>query len=168
MTIVIKKIEFEKDRDKLLSIEKAAFQESMASDRYDLESQLRKGFGFLAFEGSEDYKSAVPLGYVIAVPLEKADYPGCNEDTEKGKRNTAYVESFAMMPGANKTTLLRLMRNLGNELESREYARVTMHVESKSKLLRNLKSLGAKSLGDFTNWMDWDKTFSYLEMPLNA
>jgi hypothetical protein len=160
MSLKVKQIEWSRDKEGLLSIERSAFGD-IASDERDLLRQIEKGFGFIAFDRAHN-----PLGYTIALPLEEAPYRGCTEDRSLGKLDTAYIESLAVIEGSSPATLLKLTRTLGNEFENRGYKRMTMHVESGSKLHRALSNLGARELGNFDNWMGWGRTFSYLEMPL--
>lgn len=161
MSLKIKQIDWKRDKESLLSIERSSFG-SIASDENDLSKQIDKGFGFIVFDGLQN-----ALGYIIAIPLEKAPYKGCTEDMSRNRSYTAYVESLAIKQGATPATLLRLVIKLGNELESRRYRRMTMHVESDSKMYRVLTNLGARELCNFNNWMGWGKTFNYLEMPLD-
>ena len=160
MSLKIKQIDWSRDREQLLDIARSAFRD-IASDERDLLTQLERGFGFIAFNNSQ------PTGYIIAIPLEKAPYRGCAEDESTGRLDTAYIESLAVKEGSSPATLLGLTRKLGNEFESKGYRRMTMHVESDSKLHKALINLGAKQLEDFDNWMGWGRTFSYLEMPLD-
>lgn len=160
MSLKIKQIDWSRDKEWLLDIERSAFG-NIASDERDLLTQIERGFGFIAFNRSQ------PMGYIIAIPLEKAPYRGCAEDESVGRLDTAYIESLAVKEGSSPATLLVLTRKLGNEFESRGYRKMTMHVESDSKLYVALTNLGARKLADFDNWMNWGRRFSYLEMPLD-
>ncbi len=161
MSLRVEQIDMSRDKESLLAIERSAFGRK-ASDELDLSRQIERGFGFIVFDGSQN-----PLGYCIAMPLEKAPYKGCREDRSLGKLNTAYLESLAVKEGSSPATLLRLTRMLGNEFEARGYKRVTMHVESGTKLQKVLSNVGANVLGNFDNWMGWGRNFSYLELPLD-
>ena len=161
MSLNVKQIDWPRDREGLLDVEGSAFG-NIASGEGDLLRQIEMGFGFIVLDGLQR-----PLGYTIAIPLEKAPYRGCVQDGSVGRLDTAYVESLAVKEGSSPATLLRLVRALGNEFESRGYRRTTMHVESDSKLHRALTNFGARELGNFDNWMGWGKTFSYLEMSLD-
>ena len=161
MSLKVKQIKWSRDKEKILNIESSAFGD-IASDERDLLRQIERGFGFIAYDGSQN-----PLGYTIAIPLESAPYRGCTEDVCLGNSDTAYIESLAVKQGSSPATLLRLTRTLGNEFERRGYRRMTMHVESDSRIHQALSNLGARDLGSFDNWMGWGKTYSYLEMPLD-
>lgn len=157
--LTLRTIDPKKDIEALLLIEDTSFQKGVASDAEDLERQARKGIGYLAFSDEE------PVGYIIALPLEKVQYRGCTEDEHKGKNDTAYIESVAVREGS-PMALLRLCRKLMKELSQQKIERITMHVESGLELYKMLLRLGGKELQQFDNWMGWNKTFSYVEFPV--
>jgi len=161
MSITIREIEWQNDREKVLGLERAYFPENVASDAADLSSQLRQGFGFIAVDDANH-----ALGYVIAKPLESANYAGCNDDAFKGRNDTAYIESFAEKSGSAPAVRLGLFRVLGNTFAEKGFSRVTMHAETDSVLHKAMTSFGARQVKTFPDFMGWGKPYTYLEMPL--
>lgn len=159
-TVSLEEIDWEKDKSDILKIETAAFPANMRSDEWDLSRQIGKGFGLLAKRAG----CRNPIGYVIAMPLEKAGYQGCS--TDRNDRKTAYVESLAVMP-TERRALLKLARSLFDKLEQEGYERVTAHVETDGSLYEGLLSLGGIELSRHDNWQGWGKNFTYVEMALN-
>lgn len=162
MTIEARNVGWQRDRDALLAIERASFRVEMQSDEEDLKKQVEKGFGIVIVDGEK------PLAYAIAYPLEQSNYPGCIEDSNRGLGNTAYMESFAVVPGESPLLFRRLGRSLVNSLLERGFQRLTMHAEVDTSWYQFLTGLGSKELGRFDDWQGWGETFAYLELSMGA
>lgn len=162
MTIEARDIQWQRDGQAVLAIEHATFEPEMQSDEKDLREQAEKGFGVVIYDDGK------PLAYALAFSLEKADYPGCIEDLNRNLRNSAYIESLAVVPEASPLMLLRLGRNLVETLRQKGFQRATMHTEVNTAWCDFLIGLGCRELGRFHNWQNWGKTFAYLELPMES
>lgn|SRR3989344_5963764 len=153
----------ERDRKAVMEIEQAAFPSEMRSTEEDL-AQYASAKGSVGLVVRNELCDN-SQGYALAVPLETVGYPGCKEDLDLGKHNSAYVESLAVMPGERPVVLRRLLSRLEQELE-RTFSYAKMHVPVDEKLYHGLIAFGAKEVSRHDDFMRFGRTFAYLEVPL--
>src|SRR3989344_8914481 len=101
----IDRMKWRRDKEAVMEVEQAAFPSNMRSDEQDLEqyATAEGGIGLVARTG---ILNGINSGYAVAVPLETVSYAGCKEDPDRGKENSAYVESLAVKPAAKPAVLI--------------------------------------------------------------
>ena len=83
--INIREIEWGRDKDAIVGIEREAFSPALASDEADLAKIFSRGLGLIA------EKNGRGLGYLMAYDLERANYPGCREDSHRNMNDSVYA-----------------------------------------------------------------------------
>ncbi len=165
MSVRVDRMNWRVDKEDILVVEREAFPPNMHSDERDLFQYVRDGYGLVVRRHGIIRRGTID-GYVVAVPLERVSYKGCQDDVDRGLKNSAYVESLAIRPEAQPSIFMDLVTELRETLIKEGFRKVKMHVPVDEKLYNGLIAFGARELGRFGNFMGWGKTFAYLEFQL--
>jgi len=150
-------------RPQILEIEDESFPPSLADSEDDLRAIVYSPTGiFLALRAAS---SRQVLGYIAADLLEKfPNIPGTTSDPQFNKGNTIYIESVAVHPDWRRRGFATaLVRECLKKALQRGIKRITAHIDRRAK---TRIGVGVLVLNSFSNWYQTDRTYDYVEFPL--
>ncbi len=140
-------------KDGILTVEEV-FPEGIRQDEEDLSK---------TFEDTDSITIVLKhensiIGYIAGGPLEDYSYlKGIKEDDNYGKKNTIYIESFAVLGDFQSQGLGHKLRDKFLSIAGEKgYKFVTGHIKKGIATKR-----GDEVLSEFTNWLGTGETFEY-------